>query len=129
MQEVLVYNKDHPEIDAIQAKYCQSFLCQLRGLTFRRTLPVQEGLLLVQKRDSRVDSAIHMFFVWIDLAIIWINESYQVVDARLARRWHSVYVPNEPARYILEISADRMDDFCVGDRVEFREVNDEKVLS
>lgn len=128
MQEVLIYNQDHPEIDAIRAKYCQSFLCQLRGLTFRRNLPVGEGLLLVQKRDSRVDSSIHMLFVWMDLAVIWINQARQVVDARLARRWHPVYVPGEPARFVLEIATERIGDFRIGDRVEFRERPDGKIL-
>ena len=126
MQEVLVYNKDHSEVDAIRAKYCQSFLCQLRGLTFRRTLPFQEGLLLVQKRDSRMDAAIHMLFVWMDLAVIWINQSFQVVDVELARRWHPVYIPGEPARFVLEISAERIKDFRIGDRVEFKEIPDGK---
>ncbi len=128
MQEVLIYNQDHPEIDAIRAKYCQSFLCQLRGLTFRCNLPVGEGLLLVQKRDSRVDSSIHMLFVWMDLAVIWINQARQVVDARLARRWRPVYVPGEPARFVLEIAAERIGDFRIGDRVEFRERPDGKIL-
>jgi len=128
MQEVLIYNQDHPEIDAIRAKYCQSFLCQLRGLTFRRNLPVGEGLLLVQKRDSRVDSSIHMLFVWMDLAVIWINQARQVVDARLARRWRPVYVPGEPACFVLEIAAERIGDFRIGDRVVFRERSDGKIL-
>lgn len=128
MQEVLIYNQDHPEIAAVRAKYCQSFLCQLRGLTFRRALSPQNGLLLVQKRDSRMDSAIHMLFVWMDLAVIWINQTFQVVDTRLARRWHPVYVPSKPARFVLEISAERIADFQIGDRVEFREIADEKIL-
>jgi uncharacterized membrane protein (UPF0127 family) len=126
MQEVLIYNQDRPQIVAIRAKYCQSFLCQLRGLTFRRYLPIEDGLLLVQKRDSRVDSSIHMLFVWMDLAVIWINQAYQVVDARLARRWRPVYVPGDPARFVLEIAAERIADFQIGDRVEFREVPDGK---
>ena len=128
MQEVLVYNQDHPEIAAIRAKYCQSFVCQLRGLTFRHSLPVEEGLLLVQKRDSRVDSSIHMLFVWMDLAVIWINQACRVVDARLARRWHPIYVPGDPARFVLEIAAERIADFHIGDRVEFREIPDGKIL-
>lgn len=128
MQEVLIYNQDKPEIAAVRAIFCQSFLCQLRGLTFRRALPVHNGLLLVQKRDSRIDSAIHMLFVWMDLAVIWINQTFQVVDTRLARRWHPIYVPDKPARYILEISAERITDFQIGDRVEFREIPDGKIL-
>jgi uncharacterized membrane protein (UPF0127 family) len=67
-----------------------------------------------------------MLFVWMDLAVIWINQAYQVVDARLARRWRPVYVPGDPARFVLEIAAERIADFQIGDRVEFREIPDGK---
>jgi uncharacterized protein len=117
--QVLVHNDTHPASAALQARYCASFACQLRGLTFRRHLPLHEGLLLVQKRDSRLDSAIHMFFVWFDLAVIWITDAGEVVDVKLARRWRPMYFPQKPARYVLEISAARLDDFHIGDRVRF----------
>lgn len=85
---------------------------------FRRSLPPQEGLLLVQKLDSRIDAAIHMFLMWMDLTVVWINNAGLVVDVRLARRWRPFYLPVAPARYILEIHPDRIRDFQVGDQVE-----------
>ncbi len=119
MQQLLVFNQSRPQVPPIEAEYCESFLCQLRGLTFRRTLAHEKGLLLVQKDDSRVNTSIHMMFVMIDLSVVWINSAYNVVDIRLARRWRPVYVPVNPAKYVLELSADRIDDFRVGDLVEF----------
>ena len=118
-EQVLVHNLTRPNTHPIQARYCSSFLCRLRGLTFRRSLPSGDGLLLVQSRDSRVDSSIHMLFVWIDLAIIWINNTQQVVDVRLARRWRPAYLPARPARYVLEMSPERLDDFKIGDQLQF----------
>ncbi len=119
MPQIIVSNLSRPQVSPIEARYCESFLCQLRGLTFRRSLAKQEGLLLVQKHDSRVNAAIHMLFMSIDLSVVWIDSAYNVVDIRLARRWRPVYVPVGPARYVLECSADRIDDFRVGDLVEF----------
>jgi uncharacterized membrane protein (UPF0127 family) len=116
-EQVLVHNLTHPNTHPIQARYCSSFACRLRGLTFRRNLPFDQGLLLVQSRDSRMDSSIHMLFVWIDLGIIWINNAQQVVDVRLARRWRPAYLPNRPARYVLELSPERLGDFNVGDQI------------
>jgi hypothetical protein len=91
-------------------------------LTFRREVKPEEGLLLVQQHDSRLDAAIHMLGVFTDLAITWINSSGEVVDVRLARRWRLVYVPNSPARYILETNLIRLQDFEIGDQVSFEEV-------
>lgn len=118
-EQVLVHNLTRPNTHPIQAHYCSSFICRLRGLTFRRSLPSGDGLLLVQSRDSRVDSSIHMLFVWIDLAIVWINNAQQVVDVQLARRWRPAYLPARPARYVLELSPERLDDFQIGDQLQF----------
>jgi len=77
------------------------------------------GILLVGKRDSRTDAAIHMFFMRMDLAVVWVNTAYQVVDVQLAHRWRPAYTPGGPARYTLEISPGWLDAFQVGDRLRF----------
>jgi uncharacterized protein len=118
-EQVLIYNQTRPNPHPIQARYCSSFLCRLRGLTFRRKLSHGNGLLLVQSRDSRVDASIHMLFVWFDLAVVWINNSQQVVDVQLARRWRPAYLPARPARYVLELPSEHMDEFCTGDQLRF----------
>lgn len=75
--------------------------------------------MLVQSRDSRLDSAIHMFGVWTDLAVVWINDAMKVVDVRLARRWRPLYVPVQAARFVLESAPERLHDFEIGDEVFF----------
>ena len=119
MLQVAVKNLTKPPKVPLVVDYCDSFFSRLRGLTLRFNLSDEEGLLLVQSRDSRVDAAIHMLGVFIDLAVAWINEAGEVVDVRLARRWRPIYVPKRPARYILEMSPSRLNDFRVGDKVEF----------
>ena len=86
---------------------------------FRRSLPVEEGLILVYRSDSRMDASIHMMFVKFDLAVIWINSAGEVVDKVLARQWKPAYFPKSPARYVLEIVPERLSEFQIGDRVQF----------
>jgi uncharacterized membrane protein (UPF0127 family) len=86
---------------------------------FRSSLDADQGLLLVERRDSRLDTSIHMLFVFMDLAVIWINSEKVVVDTVLARSWRPAYAPRQPARYILEIHPQRLNEFKIGDRVEF----------
>jgi hypothetical protein len=117
MQHATIRNLSRPQTPPITAPYCASFLCRLRGLTFRRGLPAGQGLLLVQDRDSRLDASIHMLFVWMDLAVVWINSAEQVVDVQLARSWRPAYLPGRPARYILELAAEHLNDFYIGDKV------------
>lgn len=121
MQQVIIRNLSQPQSRVLTARYCVSFLCRLRGLTFRRSLPPDWGLLLVQERDSRIDAAIHMLGVWMDLAVVWINSQGEVVDLCLARRWRLAYVPKSPARYVLEMAPAWLKEFEVGDRIQFEE--------
>jgi uncharacterized membrane protein (UPF0127 family) len=119
---VIVRNLSKGLTRPLRAEYCSSFLCRLRGLTFKRTLPEGESLLLVYHKDSRLDTSIHMLGVPMDLAIAWINSKQVVVDVRLVRHWRLAYLPSQPARYVLEMSPVRLGDFQVGDQVSFEEV-------
>ena len=107
-------------IEPLRAKYCISFFCQLRGLTFRRRIAPDEGLLLVQKRESRLEASIHMLFVFTDLAVVWLNAELQVVDKVLAKAWRPAYFPAHPASYILEIQPERFDNFEINDTIQLQ---------
>jgi uncharacterized membrane protein (UPF0127 family) len=121
MKYITIANLSHPECRPVLAKYCQSFLCQLRGLMFTSDLPDDHGLLLVQGSDSRINASIHMMFMRIDLAVIWINSQHEVVDRVLARKWKLGYLPRQPAMYVLESAVGRLNDFNIGDKVNFLE--------
>ena len=98
---------------------CASFPCRLRGLTFRRTLGDDEGLLLVGHRESRAGSAIHMIFVFFPIAVVWLDEGGRVVDVRLARPFRLLYVPRAPARDLLEGPTALLERVSVGDQLRF----------
>lgn len=122
MKYIKIVNKSQPSSKPILAKYCQSFLCQLRGLMFTKSLPENHGLLLVQSSDSRLNSSIHMMFMWIDLAVIWISSDYSVVDLVQARRWKMAYLPKRAAKFVLETDVSHLSDFNIGDQVRFDEI-------
>lgn len=98
---------------------CASFPCRLRGLTFRRTLDEDEGLLLVGGKESRADTAIHMFFVFFPIATIWLDQNGQVVDAKLARPFRPLYMPRAPARDVLEGPPTLLKQVQIGDKLRF----------
>jgi uncharacterized membrane protein (UPF0127 family) len=120
MKILRIENKRQPLTVPIRAVYCESFLCRLRGLMFHSRLAYEEGLLLVKKHDSRLGAAIHLLFLTMDLAVIWINSMHIVVDTIVASSWHPFYAPHQPARYILEVHPNRLNEFRIGDRVEFQ---------
>ena len=85
---------------------------------FSKPLPPGEGLLLVLDSESRMDASIHMFWMRFDLVIVWINAALEVVDIKPAYKWRSMLVPNQPAKYILEMPILHIGDYEIGDILE-----------
>lgn len=103
----------------IRARWCAGFLCKLRGLTFRRSLAADEGLLFVEALESRAATAIHMFFVFFDIGVIWLDAEGRVVDTVVARPFRPYYAPRSAARYFLEGPPDIVAWVRVGERFRF----------
>ena len=113
----MVENRTQGKVMLARVKWCTSFLCRLRGLMFRRHLAPDEGLLLVEGRASIAATAIHMFFVFFPIAAVWLDDSFCVVDAKLARPFRPFYAPRAPARYVLEASPALLDKVAIGDQL------------
>ena len=105
-----------------RGRWCNTFGSRLRGLTFRRALAPGEGLILVEKEDSRVNAGITMLFTFIDLGVIWVNDAGEVVDTTIARPWRPSYLPQAPARYAIEADPAVLGQVSVGDRLRFVEI-------
>jgi hypothetical protein len=114
-----VWNETRGKRLLARARHCASFSCRLRGLTWRQSLDEDEGLLLVGKRESRTDAAIHMFFVFFPIAAIWLDRNGQVIDAQLARPFRPLYIPRAPARDVLEGTPALLEQVQIGDQIRF----------
>lgn len=101
----------------LRARLCDTFLCRLRGLTFRRSWPQDEGLLFVESAESRVATSIHMFFVFFAIGVVWLAADGTVVDAKLAKPFRPYYAPSAPAKYYLEGTPDLLSWVQVGERL------------
>jgi uncharacterized membrane protein (UPF0127 family) len=122
MSNATIINLSNPLSRRLSIHFCTSFFDRLRGLTFRHSLDEEEGILLVQERNSRIDAAIHMFFVSFNIAVIWIDSGYNVTDKCIAKSWYPFYIPKFPSRYVMEIHPSRFNEFSIGDHVQFDEV-------
>jgi uncharacterized protein len=118
---VRLLNLTRPTDPALRVRLCDTFWSRFRGLMLAPPLELYGGILIDEKTDSRVNTSIHMFFMRFDIAVIWINSNYTVVDSTIARRWAPYYAPARPARYILETHPGRIYDFKPGDRVKLQD--------
>lgn len=119
MTEVNVVNQTRSLENPLRVKNCESFACRLKGLMFQKSLDPNGGLLMAQRGESKANAAIHMFFVPMDLGVVWLDSSRVVVDLKLAKSWQPMYTPQTAAKYILEIHPQRLPEFQIGDQLSF----------
>lgn len=105
-----------------RARWCDTFASKLRGFTLRRELEPGEGLVLVESRESRLNTAIHMLFVFFNLGVLWVDEGGRVVDSVIAKPWRLSYTPQAPARYVVEGHPQLTNRVAVGDHLRFIEI-------
>jgi uncharacterized membrane protein (UPF0127 family) len=122
MHIVHLQNTTHPLPTPIKAKYCNSFWSRFRGLMLEPAIGENEGLILVEDNDTRIDSAIHMLFMNFDITAVWLNKKNMVVDVKLAKRWALAYIPQSPASFVLETHAAQFNNFNVGDTINLDHV-------
>nr|MBN1228139.1 DUF192 domain-containing protein [Anaerolineae bacterium] len=103
-------------------RWCESYWCKFKGLMLRKHLPEDEGLLFVYKRESKLDTSIHMLFMNFAIATIWLDASGVVVDKVLAKPWRLAYAPARPAQYFVEAPPSLLDRVIIGDRLVFEKV-------
>lgn len=118
----VIRNTHTNEVVIPRAKWCKSFLCHLRGLQFRRHLPADEALLFVTGSESKTNTAIHMFFMFFDIGVVWLDKEGVVVDKKYAKTWRPAYAPAKPAKYYIEANPEILERVQVGDVLNFDEV-------
>lgn len=119
MKTIEIKNLSNVLKNPINAKLCDSFISKLRGYTFKAKINPDQGILLMEDIQSRMATSIHMVFVFMKLGIVWIDENGLVVDKRIAYPFLSFLIPKKPAKYVLEISPERLKEFSIGDKIEF----------
>ncbi|MCL4877431.1 MAG: DUF192 domain-containing protein [Anaerolineae bacterium] len=107
------------EVILARAHQCASFWCHFRGLMLRSHLDEDEGLLFVYDRPSVTNTTIHMLFMLIPIAVVWLDSEKRVVDKRYAKPWRLVYVPAQPAQFFIEAHPALLDRVHVGDVLAF----------
>lgn len=107
------------EVVLARAGWCASYWCHFRGLMLRPHLDEDEGLLFVYKHPSIVNTTIHMLFMLIPIAVVWLDAEKRVVDKKFAKPWRLAYAPAKPAQYFIEAHPSFLDRVAVGDVLVF----------
>lgn len=106
-----------------RVRLCVSFWCHFRGLQFVPRLPSDQGLLFVRQSEGQASTAIHMFFMFFGIGVVWLDAKGVVVDKQYAKPWRPLYTPKAPAQYYLEANPDILERVEIGDTLKFDEAS------
>jgi uncharacterized membrane protein (UPF0127 family) len=115
----VIKNANTGEVVLACAGWCTSFWCHFKGLMLRSHLDEDEGLLFVMGGESIVNTTIHMLFMRMSIAVVWLDSNKQVVDKKFAKPWRLAYAPAKAARYFIEAKPSLLDRVQIGDVLSF----------
>ncbi|MBU0762054.1 MAG: DUF192 domain-containing protein [Candidatus Altiarchaeota archaeon] len=90
-------------------------------------LSKRKDIVLAAKKDSKLDSTIHMMNMLYEIDVIWVNSEMKVVDYRKKVKpfnmfkpstWKT-YAPAEAAKYVIELGTTPLGNINVGDDISF----------
>ena len=111
----MLVNRTTGEVLATQITHCDTFWSRLRGLMFRRALGPEQAYVFSYRRESIAETAIHMFFVFQEIAVVWLDAQWRVVETARARPFRPYYAPSTAAQYIVEAAPGMLAYAHVGD--------------
>ena len=115
-----IVNKTRKAELASKAVICQSLPAITRGLMFRR----QTSAVLELPKES--DGAIHTFFVFFPIDVLWIKEGKVVDFARNVQPFTVRLASNEPTTHIVELPEGTIDktETDIGDEIVYKQVKE-----
>lgn len=117
----MIVNTRTCEVILARAKVCAGFFSRLAGLQWQRKLDAGAGLLFKCRRSSRLFATAHSLGMRFDIAVLWLDEDFTIVDMKLSRTWRIAHVPKAAARYYLEADPALLDKARIGDGLSIDE--------
>jgi len=90
---------------------------------FSRQIPVDQGIILVEHKESKINTSIHMMFMNFDLTVLWLDRDLVVVDKVLAKKWVPIYFPKTRAQYVVELHSNQIANFSIGDQLFLTDIH------
>jgi len=104
------------------AELARSFFSRFLGLMFSKE---RRDIILKFEKDSIFGSSIHMFFVFYEIDVIWVNSKLKVVDIRrkikpfnpIDLSTYKLYLPKRAAKYVIELGKSSCKNVEIGDKI------------
>lgn len=109
---------------ADHVRLCVSARARRTGLLGKRSLPLQEGALLVippgRKGRAGISTSIHTIGMRFAIAVAWLAQDGEIVHVVLAPPWRPYLASPQPAWFVLEMHPGHLPALAVGLRLTWR---------
>ena len=112
----MIINKSNGKLLDKNPKWLNNVFSQSLGAMFKKK--ITRSLIFPLNKSSRTGASIHMFFVFTELTVLWVNSEKIVVDKGLAKPFRT-YTPNDEAKYVIELPPNAFSKVEIGDYLDF----------
>jgi len=84
-------------------KTANTSFSRFKGLMFEKKENFNYGLVFELDKEGRINSSVHMLFVFFPIDIVYLNPEKIVVDKATLNPWKLNYTPKKPAKYFVEL--------------------------
>jgi len=77
----------------------------------------KKNLVFVFDEDRKV--GLHMFFVFFPIDVLFLDQDKKIIEVKQNFKPFSFYTPKNKARYVVEISENRKEEYGIGEKIEF----------
>ncbi|MDP1759908.1 MAG: DUF192 domain-containing protein [Candidatus Woesebacteria bacterium] len=110
---VLIINKKQ-----VNVELCDTFLKKFKGLMFSLK---PKKLLFILNKESKLNSSIHMMFVFFPIDIFWLDKEMKVIDFKLnVKPFTFGHSPKAVAKYILETPVGELKELKINEKLILR---------
>jgi uncharacterized protein len=117
--KIVKIRKSSSPFAVVNGKYCDTFWSKFIGLMFSRELKPDDGVILVENNETRINTAIHMMFMNYDITVLWLDKQMVIIDKVLAKKWVPFYFPKKPAQYVVELHQSKFSEYLIGEKLIF----------
>jgi len=92
---------------------------RMRGLMFEEEKRFDYALVLEMPKEARLESSIHMMFVFFPIDVLFLNKKRKVVVKVTVQPFIPNYTPKKAAKYVIELPAGRAKSVRIGSTLDW----------
>lgn|GEM_PF-564324 len=104
-----------------KVKFANNTLERMKGLMFENEKKFDYALVFSFPKKGRVETSLHMMFVFFPITAVFLDENKIVTDVALLTPFTPNYTPKSPSKFVIELPAIYSKNIKIKDKVEWDE--------